>query len=57
LALAELDKDLFGSTIISTIAMNIAVKNPVEEIVVEVANIEAVIAKEQGKADETNRTE
>ena len=37
--------------------MNIAVKNPVEEIVVEVANIEAVIAKEQGKADETNRTE
>lgn len=57
MALAELDKDLFGSTIISTIAMNIAVKNPVEEIVVEVANIEAVIAKEQGKADETNRTE
>jgi hypothetical protein len=37
--LAEMDKDAFGSTIISAVALNVAAGNPIEEIEVLVTEI------------------
>jgi hypothetical protein len=49
--LAEMDQDLFGSTILSAVAMNIAVSSPVEEITLFIDEIVSGINEDQSVAD------
>jgi chromosome segregation ATPase len=55
--LAEIDQDKFGSTILSTVALNIAVESPVEEITLLIDEILTEINNDQAAADEKNRTD
>jgi chromosome segregation ATPase len=55
--LAEIDQDKFGSTILSTVALNIAVESPFEEITLLIDEILTEINNDQAAADEKNRTD
>jgi hypothetical protein len=55
--LAEIDQDKFGSTILSAVALNIAVESPLEEITLLIDEILTEIANDQSSADEKNRTD
>jgi hypothetical protein len=46
-----MDQDLFGSTILSAVAMNIAVSSPVEEITLFIDEIVSGINEDQSVAD------
>nr|AWX67866.1 trichocyst matrix protein T4-B [Philasterides dicentrarchi]QEE82884.1 trichocyst matrix protein T4-B [Philasterides dicentrarchi] len=52
--LAEMDKDSFGSTILSAVALNAATGNPVEEITVLIEEIVEQLTTEQNQADGLN---
>ena len=55
--LAEIDKDIFGNTFISAIALNMAAQNPVEEITLLIDEILQQLDKDQSAADAKNRTD
>lgn len=54
---AEIDKDHFGSTFISAIALNMATNSPIEEITLLLDEIIAEVTQDQAAADEKNRTD
>lgn len=55
--LAEIDQDKFGSTILSAVALNMAVESPIEEITLLIDEILTSISNDQASADEKNRTD
>eukprot|EP01006_Ploeotia_vitrea_P031013 TRINITY_DN63340_c0_g1_i1.p1 TRINITY_DN63340_c0_g1~~TRINITY_DN63340_c0_g1_i1.p1 ORF type:complete len:114 (+),score=13.23 TRINITY_DN63340_c0_g1_i1:36-377(+) len=57
LSLAEIDQDKFGNTMISAVALNMAVENPLEEITLLIDEIVNEISTDQATADEKNRTD
>jgi hypothetical protein len=55
--LAEIDQDKFGSTILSAVALNMAVESPLEEITLLIDEILQSVSGDQAAADEKNRTD
>jgi predicted metal-dependent hydrolase len=55
--LAEIDNDKFGSTFISTIALNMNSGSPQEEIALLVDEIESILTSDQNEADAKNTTD
>ena len=52
-----MDQDKFGSTMLSAVALNIAVESPVEEITLLIDEILSEINTSQQVADDKNRTD
>jgi chromosome segregation ATPase len=55
--LAEIDKDHYGSTFLSLVALNMASKSPIEEVTLLFDEIVANLENSQAKADEKNSTD